>query len=126
MDLYDSAVRTVAALAIVLGLMGMATWLFRRFGSPAWLAGGQAPAIRVLATTAIAPRTSISLVSVGGEVLIVGTGASGIVSLGRVTDPAAVLQATKGTQSLMPTTVEAPRESGPAQHGILRLEGLLK
>ncbi len=109
MDLYDSAVRTLSALVIVLGLMGVATWVFRRFGTPRWLTGGPASPIRVVATTSLGPRKAISLVSVGGELLIVGTGATDVVPLGRVRHPERVLA------SLGSSAVEGARSVGDRQ-----------
>ncbi len=93
MDLYESAMRTLSALMIVLALMGAATWLVRRFGGTRLFSGGAAPLIQVLATTSLGPRKSISLVSIGGDILIVGTSATDLVSLGRVRDPERVLAA---------------------------------
>lgn len=97
MDLYDSALRTISALVIVLGLMGGAAWLFRRFGGAQWMSGGQAPLIQVLATTSLGSRKAISLVSIGGDILIVGTGASEVVSLGRVRNPERLLSTLRTT-----------------------------
>lgn len=103
MDLYDSALRTISALVVVLGLMGGVAWLFRRFGGAQWVHGGQAPLIQVIATASLGSRKAISLVSIGGEVLIVGTGASEIVSLGQVRDPERLL-ATVRTDGSAPST----------------------
>ncbi len=97
MDFFESVLRTISALAVVLGLMTALVWALRRFGKPAWLAGGRAPLIDVLATASLGPRKTISLISVAGEVLIIGSSATEVVRLGRVRDPERVLRAVRPT-----------------------------
>jgi len=85
-DLWESLFRTVSALAIVLVLMGIATVIFRRvMGHRLGVVGGR-PLVQVLATGYLAPRKTVSLVSVAGEYLIVGTTATDLVPLGRLND----------------------------------------
>lgn len=85
-DLWESLFRTVAALAIVLVLMGIVAVTVRRvMGQRLGIAGGR-PLVRVLASGYIAPRKTISVVSVAGEYLIVGTTATDLVPLGRISD----------------------------------------
>ena len=85
-DLWESLFRTVSALAIVLVLMGIVAVTVRRvMGQRLGIAGGR-PLVRVLASSYIAPRKTIALVSVAGEYLIVGTTATDLVSLGRISD----------------------------------------
>ncbi len=85
-DLWESLFRTVSALAVVLVLMGVATVIFRRvMGHRLGVVGGR-PLVQVLATGYLAPRKTVSLVSVAGEYLIVGTTATDLVPLGRLND----------------------------------------
>jgi flagellar protein FliO/FliZ len=87
-DLWESLFRTVAALAIVLVLMGVVAVTVRRvMGQRLGVAGGR-PLVRVLASSYIAPRKTIALVSVAGEYVIVGTTATDLVPLGRISDSA--------------------------------------
>ena len=87
-DLWESLFRTVSALAIVLALMGVVAVTVRRvMGQRLGIAGGR-PLVRVLASGYIAPRKTISVVSVAGEYLIVGTTATDLVPLGRISDSA--------------------------------------
>jgi flagellar protein FliO/FliZ len=87
-DLWESLFRTVAALAIVLVLMGIVAVTVRRLmGRRLGIAGGR-PLVRVLASSYIAPRKTVSLVSVAGEYLIVGATATDLVPLGRISDSA--------------------------------------
>jgi flagellar protein FliO/FliZ len=85
-DLWESLFRTVSALAIVLVLMGIAAVTVRRLmGHRLGITGGR-PLVQVLASSYIAPRKTITLVSVAGEYLIVGTTATDLVPLGRIND----------------------------------------
>ena len=87
-DLWESLFRTVSALAIVLVLMAIVAMTVRRLmGQRLGIAGGR-PLVRVLGSGYIAPRKTIALVSVAGEYLIVGTTATDLVPLGRITDSA--------------------------------------
>ena len=87
-DLWESLFRTVSALAIVLILMGIAAIVVRRvMGGRLGIAGGR-PLVRVVASSYIAPRKTIALVSVAGEYLVVGTTATDLVPLGRIDDSA--------------------------------------
>jgi len=85
-DLWESLFRTVSALAIVLVLMGIATVIFRRVMGHRLGVVGRRPLVQVLATGYLAPRKTVSLVSVAGEYLIVGTTATDLVSLRRLPD----------------------------------------
>ena len=86
MDLWESLVRTVSALAIVLALMGLLTMIVKRVMGNRIGFVGPRPLVHVVASGYIAPRKSIALVSVAGEYLIIGTTATDLVPLGRVTD----------------------------------------
>lgn len=96
-DLWDSVFRTLSALAIVLVLMGIVAIVVRRvMGQRLGMAGGR-PLVRVLASGYIAPRKTISLVSVAGEYLIVGTTATDLISLGRLNDSTELQQLLAGS-----------------------------
>lgn len=107
-DLWESLFRTVSALAIVLVLMGIVAVAVRRLmGQRLGITGGP-PLVRVLASGYIAPRKTIALVSVAGEYLIVGTTATDLVPLGRISDSAEL-------RELLALTSEKPStESTPA------------
>jgi flagellar protein FliO/FliZ len=87
-DLWESLFRTVSALAVVLVLMGIVTVTVRRLMGPRLGIAGGRPLVRILASGYIAPRKTIALVSVAGEYLIVGTTATDLVPLGRISDSA--------------------------------------
>jgi flagellar protein FliO/FliZ len=106
-DLWESLFRTVSALAIVLVLMGIVAVTVRRLmGQRLGIAGGR-PLIRVLASSYIAPRKAIALVSVAGEYLIVGTTATDLVPLGRISD-SSELRELLALASEKPSTEPAP------------------
>jgi flagellar protein FliO/FliZ len=89
-DLWDSLLRTASALTIVLGLMGVLAWAARRLLSGRMGMAGAGPLVQVVASGYVGPRKTISIVSVAGDYLIVGTTATDLVHLGRVQDPARV------------------------------------
>lgn len=110
-DLWESLFRTVSALAIVLVLMGIVALTARRvMGHRLGIAVGR-PLVQVLASSYIAPRKTIALVSVAGEYLIVGTTATDLVPLGRISDSAELreLLALAGEQPLA-ETAPVPRD----------------
>lgn len=112
-DLWESLFRTASALAIVLVLIGIVAFLFRRVMGHRWGAAGERPLVQVVATGYLAPRKSVSLVSVAGEYLIVGTTANDLVPLGRINDASKVAE-------LLAHTAETPTaETSSIQDSIL-------
>jgi len=85
-DFWDSFIRMASALAVVLALMAGLVALVRRFAGTRLFAPVTAPVVQVLGSGHVGPRKTISLVSVGGEFLIVGVTPTDLVSFGRITD----------------------------------------
>lgn len=85
-DLWESLIRTAAALGIVLLLMGLLALVARRVMGSRPTVPGPGPLVQVLGSGYIGPRKTITLVSVAGEYLIVGTTATELVPLGRIDD----------------------------------------
>jgi flagellar protein FliO/FliZ len=85
-DLWESLIRTLSALAIVLVLMGLLALAARRLVGHRWSGAGMVPRplVQVLGSGYIGPRKTIALVSVAGEYLVVGTTATDLVPLGRI------------------------------------------
>jgi flagellar protein FliO/FliZ len=77
----------VSALALVVGLMMVLAAIARRVMGGRALTLSEAPLVQVLGTGYLGPRKTIALVAVAGDLLIVGTTATDLVSLGRVSDP---------------------------------------
>lgn len=87
MELWESVVRMVSALgvvlALILGLLAIArSAIGRRF-----LPISGAPVVKILADSPLGSRKHVMVVSVAGEVLILGTTATDLVPLGKITDP---------------------------------------
>lgn len=91
-DFWDSFLRMASALALVLALIAGLVALVRRFGGTRLFAPVTAPIIQVLGSGYIGPRKTISVVSVAGEILIVGVTPTDLVSFGRITDQEQVRQ----------------------------------
>lgn len=85
-DFWDSLIRTVSALAVVLLCIGLAAFVARRVMQPRGGSSGGRPLVQVLASGYLAPRKTISLVEVAGEYLIVGATATDLIPLGRISD----------------------------------------
>ena len=109
-DLWDSLFRTLSALAVVLGLMGLAALAAKRLLGRRLGPTGSRPLIQVLASGYVAPRKAIALVSVAGDYLIIGTTATDLVPLGRVSDAAKVqdLLASAGNEPSLVTPTITP------------------
>ena len=90
MDVWESVVRMASALGVVLALItGLLAVLRTKFGRR-FLAVDANKVVRVLGIGQLGARKQIVVVAVAGEVLIVGTTATEMVPLGKVTDPAQV------------------------------------
>jgi flagellar protein FliO/FliZ len=86
-EFWDSLIRMVSALAVVVGLMMVLAAIARRVMGGRALALSQTPMVQVLGSGYLGPRKSIALVAVAGDLLIVGTTATDLVPMGRVSDP---------------------------------------
>jgi flagellar protein FliO/FliZ len=84
MDFWDSAFRMLSALAVVLALMMIVVAIARRVMGTRFCTPADAPLVRVLSTGYVGPRKTISVVSVAGELLIIGATATDLIPLGRV------------------------------------------
>ena len=87
MEIWESVVRMVSALGVVLALiLGLLAIVKSRVGQR-FLPIGGAPLVKVLGSGSLGSRKHVMLVAVAGEVLILGTTASDLIALGKVTDP---------------------------------------
>lgn len=77
--------RTLAALALVVGLIFAIRWVLRRLGP-----GAKAPAgsetLKVLARSSLSARHQLYAVRFGRRVVLVGMGPEGLTALGEITD----------------------------------------
>lgn len=87
MDMWESVVRMVSALGVVLALMlGLLALVKSRVGRR-FLPVAGAPLVNILGSGSLGSRKQVLVVAVAGEVLILGTTATDLVPLGKVTDP---------------------------------------
>ncbi|MDH5641287.1 MAG: flagellar biosynthetic protein FliO [Nitrospira sp.] len=98
MDLWDSLLRTLSALAIVLILMAAIAMVARRLLCQRQGQTGRHTLVHVVASGYVAPRKTISLVSVAGEYLIVGATPTELVPLGRLSDSGKVQELLASTE----------------------------
>ena len=101
MDFWDSALRMVSALAVVLGLMMIAVIIARRVMGARAFASAETPMVRVLSTGYLGPRKTISVVSVAGELLIIGATATDLIPLGKVEAKAEVKHNNQNTPTVV-------------------------
>lgn len=87
MELWESVVRMVSALGVVLALILVLLAVARSAIGRRFLPVSGAPMVKILASSPLGSRKQIMLVAVAGEVLILGTTATDLVPLGKVTDP---------------------------------------
>lgn len=86
-ELLPTAIQMILALVAILGGIGLLVLLSRRLMGRA--AGrSRDAAIRVLASSPIAVKKTISLVQVPGAILVLGLTSDQMVLLGKVEDPA--------------------------------------
>ncbi len=95
-DLFSASLKMVYTLGLVLGVMFLIVHLFKKFGLKNSVFGGEGKPIKVLSTGFLAPRKSIALVEVAGDVLVIGISNDQISLLGNVQDPERIEQI-KGT-----------------------------
>jgi flagellar biosynthetic protein FliO len=95
-DLFSASLKMVYTLGLVLGAMFVVFHLFKKFGLRNSVFGGEGKPIKVLSTGFLAPRKSIALVEVAGDVLVIGISNDQISLLGNVQDPERIEQI-KGT-----------------------------
>jgi flagellar biogenesis protein FliO len=110
-DFWDSFIRMTSSLALVLALMAGLVLLVRRFAGTRLGAQVGTPIVQVLGSGYIGPRKTISLVSVAGELIIVGMTPTDLVSLGPITDRERVQQFLS-----MATPSRSSAPDGPSFH----------
>ena len=90
--LFSASLKMASTLGLVLGLMFVVFHLFKKFGLKNSVFGGEGKPIKVLSTGFLAPRKSIALVEVAGDVLVIGISNDQISLLSNVQDPERVEQ----------------------------------
>ena len=91
-DLLSASLKMTYTLILVLGLMFVVFYFFKKFGLKNSVFGGEGKPIKVLSTGFLAPRKSIALVEVAGDILVLGIAHDRISLLGNVQDPEKIEQ----------------------------------
>lgn len=99
-DLLSSGITMFSMLAVVLALMFFVFYLFKKFVLKNGLLGGNGKLVKVLGTGMIAPRKTIALVEVAGEVLILGISNDQITFLSAIRDEDKIEQIREGAGSI--------------------------
>ena len=90
-SLAASIFKAIGALALILGLMLLMARLFRKLGSGIGVMG-QNTLINVLETRMLGSKKQVSVIEVGGEVLVLGVTDQQINLLSRLDDPSRLLR----------------------------------
>lgn len=100
MEMWESVVRMVSALGIVLALILGLLAVARSAVGRRLLPVGGAPVVQVLGSGPLGSRKHVAVVAVAGEVFILGTTPTDLVPLGKVTDPEQVKRLMANTAPL--------------------------
>lgn len=90
-SLATSIFKAIGALVLILGLMLLMARLFRKLGTGIG-AMGQNALINVLETRVLGPKKQVSVIEVGGEVLVLGVTDQQINLISRLDDPSRLLR----------------------------------
>lgn len=89
-DPTAATVKMMAALALIIGLLLIAMWLLKKFRPTQLALGGANRAVEVLARTMLTPKAGLSVVKVGGKVLVLGVTDQQVNLVAELTDPEAI------------------------------------
>ncbi|GJL80000.1 MAG: hypothetical protein NPINA01_29890 [Nitrospinaceae bacterium] len=87
LDLVSVTVKTFSMFALVLALMFLIFYLFKKFVLKNSIFGGNEKFVRVLGTGFLGPKKNIVLVEVAGEILVLGISNDNITLLTHIQDP---------------------------------------
>jgi flagellar biosynthetic protein FliO len=82
----ETAGKMFSSLALVLGVMFLIFYVFKKFVLKNGLMGGNTQTIKVIGTGVLGPRKSVSLVEVAGEILVLGISNDNISLLSKIED----------------------------------------
>lgn len=89
-SLVAAIFKALGALLLILGLMLLMAKLFRKFGTKVGLSQGAM--INILETRMLGPKKQLTVVEIGGEVLVVGVTDQQINLVTRLDDPSRLLR----------------------------------
>ncbi len=107
MEMWESVVRMVSALGVVLALiLGLLALTRSRIGQRLLPVGGPS-LVKILGSGPLGSRKHVMVVAVAGEVLILGTTATDLVPLGKVTDPELIQRLLSDSSTLPSSLVQS-------------------
>jgi len=86
-ELLPSSLKMISMLAVVLGIMFLLFFCFKKYVLKNTMFGGGEKLVNVLGSGFLAPKKNIVLVEVAGEVLVLGISQDNISILTNITDP---------------------------------------
>ncbi len=95
--------KTLTALGIVVGLALAIRWVYIRLGGK--VAAGSSPVVEVLSRTAVAPRSHVMLLRVGGRVLVVSESSAGMRTLASLEDDQEVADILGAVSAAKPSSI---------------------
>jgi flagellar protein FliO/FliZ len=89
-DVVWSFIKMISARAVILGLLIGAMYFFKRFLRTAGPGMDQGEAIRIVATRYLGPKSTVMVMDIFGQVVVVGVCGNQMTYLTAITDPAAL------------------------------------
>ncbi len=113
MDMWESIVRMVSALGIVLALiLGLLALAKSTVGRRWFPTVSGTPLVRILGSGPLGSRKHVMVVAVAGEVFILGTTPTDLVPLGKVTDPEQITRLMANAGPSFMATLQDQQASG--------------
>lgn len=95
--------KTLTSLGVVIGIALFIRWGYIRMGGK--VAAGSSPVVEVLSRTAVAPRSHVMLLRVGGRVLVVSDSSSGMRTLASLEDAEEVADILGAVSATKPNSI---------------------
>jgi flagellar biosynthetic protein FliO len=90
MAFFPSLFKMLSALAVVLGIMIGGTYIIKKFLLPTTSDAGEGAPINVVATRYLGPKSSIMLIDVLGNIIVVGVTNNQMSFLTSISDPTSI------------------------------------
>ena len=87
LELLPALLKMVFALAVVLGIMIVAMYLFKKVMAKTGAAGADGEFIKVISSRYLGPKSSIMLVNVLGNIIVIGISNNQMSMLTTISDP---------------------------------------
>jgi len=91
-ELFPSLLKIISALAVTVGAMIVVAYLFKKIVKKTVAGIGNEDFIKILSVKYLGPKSSIMLVDVLGNIMVIGVSSSGISLLTEIIDPGSLEQ----------------------------------